>query len=201
MPTKFWETLYFTLVLCVIIFTRGNADRRSPLEVLTEKVPSISHLIKFGARCTVSLQHVAANSLRKRSEKVYIISIDTVNNGYDLYLSRTKTYLTSSNINNVDRIDISAAGELVDTLYMLDTMTSSTRSHAQSDFYRAIGTHTTIGPVSEGEESPDHVYSTTEPLADDSGINHKSRNLIVFTQTPTMMNQMSDERGGQRQRV
>ena len=177
MPTKFWETLYFTLVLCVIIFTRGNADRRSPLEVLTDKVPNVSHLLKFGARCTVRLQHVTAKSLRKRSEKAYILGIDTVNNGYNLYLPRTKTYLTSC-----DRIDISAAGELVNTLDTLDTMTSSTQSHTQGDFDRSIGTHTTLGPVSEREESPDQVYSTTEPLTDETDIDHVSQNLLPVTQ-------------------
>ena len=96
MPTKFWgDALIYASTMRKYLPTRGNSDRRSPLEVLTDKVPNISHLLKVGARFTVRLQHVTAKSLRKRSEKAYILGIDTVNNGYNIYLPRTKTYLTS----------------------------------------------------------------------------------------------------------
>ena len=43
--------------------TRGNADCRSPIEVVTGKVPDVSHLLEFGARCNVRLEHAVAKSL------------------------------------------------------------------------------------------------------------------------------------------
>ena len=45
--------------------TRGNVDRLSPLEVLTEKVPDEIYLLKVIDSCTVRLEHAVAKSLRK----------------------------------------------------------------------------------------------------------------------------------------
>ncbi|CAI5704871.1 unnamed protein product [Peronospora farinosa] len=177
MQTKFWgDAILYASTMRNYLPTRGNADRRSPLEVLTGKLPDVSHLLKFGARCTVRLEHAVAKSLRKRSEQAFILGIDPVNNGYNLYLPRTKTYLTSSNIQNVDHVDIDAAGDLVDTFDTLDAVPSTFHPQAQQMSDRAATTdalHKTT-PVSEGEPSPDHLDWTSEVSGSDDDDDFKT---------------------------
>ncbi|UIZ21898.1 hypothetical protein KXD40_008957 [Peronospora effusa] len=177
MQTKFWgDAILYASTMRNYLPTRGNADRRSPLEVLTGKVHDVSHLLKFGARCTVRLEHAVANLLRKRSEQAFIFGIDPVNNGYNLYLPRTKTYFTSSNIQNVDRVDTDAAGTLVDTFDTLDAVPSTFQPQDQHMYDRAATTnalHKTT-PVSEREPSPDHLDRTSEVSGSDDDDDFKT---------------------------
>ncbi|CAI5734513.1 unnamed protein product [Peronospora farinosa] len=156
--------------------TRGNADRRSPLEILTGKIPDVSHLLKYGARCIVRLEHAVAKSLRKCSEQAFILGIDPVNNGYNLYLPRTKTYVTSSNIQNVYCVDIDAAGDLVDTFDTLDVVPSTFQPHAQQMSDRAATTDDLYKttPVSEGKPSPDHLDRNSEVPGSDDDDDYKT---------------------------
>ncbi|OWZ06267.1 hypothetical protein PHMEG_00021500 [Phytophthora megakarya] len=50
--------------------TRANADHASPIEALTGKVPDVSYILRFGAKCMSNITHAAGKSARKQTEKV-----------------------------------------------------------------------------------------------------------------------------------
>ena len=115
---------YSTPALCAIISIRGNADRRSFLVVFMDNTPDVSHLIRFSTCCIVKLQHAVAKSLQKCFEKKFILEIDAVSNGYNLYLPRPIVFPTRFNIQNIVRVDSDASGDIFNTFDSLDAVPS-----------------------------------------------------------------------------
>ncbi|OWZ06851.1 Integrase, catalytic core protein [Phytophthora megakarya] len=107
LPQRYWgDAVTYASYIRNRVSTRANADYKSPLEVLTGKTPRVSHILRFGSKCTVHIHRKTARSLGKRAEKAVVVGISTTEKGYVLFLPRTKRFTTSPDIQNVDKLDI-----------------------------------------------------------------------------------------------
>ncbi|POM76510.1 Integrase catalytic core protein [Phytophthora palmivora] len=107
LPQRYWgDAVLYASYIRNRVTTRANADFKSPLAVLTGKQPRVSHILKFGSKCTVFLPCKTGRSLRKRAEKAIVLGISTTQKGYRLLIPRTKRFITSPDLQNIDKMDV-----------------------------------------------------------------------------------------------
>ncbi|GMF25153.1 unnamed protein product [Phytophthora fragariaefolia] len=107
LPQRYWgDAVLYASYIRNIVPTRANADYKSPIDVLTGKQPRVSHILKFGSKCTVFIPRKTGRSLQKRAEKAIILGVSTKQKGYRLLLPRTKKFVISPDVQNVDKLDV-----------------------------------------------------------------------------------------------
>ncbi|GMG15656.1 unnamed protein product [Phytophthora fragariaefolia] len=105
-PKRFWgDAVLYASYIRNYLPTRANADHASPIEALTGKVPDVSHILRFGAKCTNHITHATKKSAKKRAEKGVIIGIDSQKKAYHVFIPRTKCIIATTHIQNIDRLD------------------------------------------------------------------------------------------------
>ncbi|OWY99748.1 hypothetical protein PHMEG_00029202 [Phytophthora megakarya] len=116
LPQRFWgDAVLYASYIRNYLPTRVNEDHTSPIEALTGKVPDVSHILRFGAKCTSHITHAAGKSAKKRAEKGVVIGIDPKKKAYQVYTTRTKRIISTTHIQNIERLDPRAVGRYMDT--------------------------------------------------------------------------------------
>ena len=72
---------------------------------MKNKKPRLSHLVQFGSKCTVYLEHKSARSTKPKATKGIILGIYDVQKGYYVYLEESKTVITTKNVQNVYKLN------------------------------------------------------------------------------------------------
>ncbi|GMF43846.1 unnamed protein product [Phytophthora fragariaefolia] len=80
--------------------TRANKARRSPLEVLTGKAPSLSDVVAFGTTCTVR-HDPKKKMLMKRAVLGHVIGMDDITKGYRIYLPGDRIVVVTQHVENL----------------------------------------------------------------------------------------------------
>jgi hypothetical protein len=107
LPERYWgDAVLYASYIRNRVPSRANADYKFPIDVLTGKQPRVSHILKFGSKCTVFVPRKTGRSLHKRAEKAIILGVSTKQKGYQLLLPRTKKFVTSPDVQNVAKLDI-----------------------------------------------------------------------------------------------
>ena len=79
--------------------TRGNAGFVSPIFVLTDREPSISHILAFGTKCTVHT-HSKQRGIVKRAEIGRIVGIADDTKGYEVWIPRLSKIVITRDVRN-----------------------------------------------------------------------------------------------------
>ncbi|KAF0721313.1 hypothetical protein Ae201684_019178 [Aphanomyces euteiches] len=99
--TTFWShAVQYAAYIRNYVGTRSNADSRSPLEVLTQKAPRISHILEFGSICTVRV-HPTHTGIVRRAEVGRILGINATTKAYDVWIPRLTKILTTKDVMNI----------------------------------------------------------------------------------------------------
>ncbi|GMF80546.1 unnamed protein product [Phytophthora fragariaefolia] len=88
---------------------------RLPL-TLSGKWPSVSYILKFCSKCTSHIAHTTKRSVNKRAEKGVVIGIDLKKKAYRVLIPRTKRVISTTHIQNIDRLDSCAVGRYMDAV-------------------------------------------------------------------------------------
>ncbi|GMF61722.1 unnamed protein product [Phytophthora fragariaefolia] len=143
LPKRFWgDAVHYASYIRNYLPTRANADHASPIEALTGKVPDVSHILRFGAKCTNHIAHATKKSAKKRAEKGVIIGIDPQQKAYHVSIPRTKRIISTTHVQNIDRLDPRAVGRCMDAVTTDNiepetTQTSSAASKSGDDDQRS----------------------------------------------------------------
>ncbi|KAE9052590.1 Retrovirus-related Pol polyprotein from transposon TNT 1-94 [Phytophthora rubi] len=117
LPQRFWgDAVLYASYIRNYLPTRANADHASPIEALSGKRPSVSHILKFGSKCTSHIAHATKRSVKKRAEKGVVIGIDLNKKAYRVLIPRTKRVISTTHIQNIDRLDSRAVGRYMDAV-------------------------------------------------------------------------------------
>jgi transposase InsO family protein len=102
LPLTFWdEAAKYMAYILKRVSTRSNPGYKSPHEVLTGEKPSISHILRFGSKCTVAMPKGINSSLQKKAEEGFLVGIDEETKAYRVYVPRTKLIVVSKDIQNI----------------------------------------------------------------------------------------------------
>lgn len=94
-PKSFWSYGVLTATYLVNRLASRMLDFKSPLEVLQEKRPDISHLKVFGCTCFVHLQVIHRDKLDPRDVKYVFLGYSQTQKGYICYdVAAQKLYVT-----------------------------------------------------------------------------------------------------------
>ncbi|POM64985.1 Hypothetical protein PHPALM_19405 [Phytophthora palmivora] len=154
LPQRYWgDAVLYASYIRNRISTRANADYKSPLHVLTGKQPRVSHILRFGSKCTVHVQHKKGRSLAKKELKRLSSS-----KGYFLLLPRTNRFNTSPDVQNVNKLDIPSpeTAEVLNRLHEeednpQDKPASDSNTDSELDADTEEGVHEDHGrPISAG---------------------------------------------------
>uniref|UniRef100_A0AAV1U951 Reverse transcriptase Ty1/copia-type domain-containing protein n=1 Tax=Peronospora matthiolae TaxID=2874970 RepID=A0AAV1U951_9STRA len=84
--------------------TNSNAERMSPMKVLTDQTPSLGEIVVFGSPCTVYRDPKKKN-FAPRGQKGIIIGIDEETKGYRVYLPKDKVVVVSQHVQNIETLN------------------------------------------------------------------------------------------------
>ncbi|POM77477.1 Rve domain containing hypothetical protein, partial [Phytophthora palmivora] len=113
LPQRFWgDAVLYASYIRNYLPTRSNADHASPIEALSGKTPNVSHILRVPA---ISLMR-RKKSAKKRAEKGVIIGVDPQKKAYKVFIPRTKRIVSTTHIQNIDRLDARAVGRYMDAV-------------------------------------------------------------------------------------
>ena len=84
--------------------TRANANRASPLEVLTGKVPSLQDIVVFGSPCQV-WRDPFKRSLKAHTVSGYILGKNERTKVYKVLLRVNRSIVTTRHVTNIETLD------------------------------------------------------------------------------------------------
>ncbi|OWZ02712.1 Integrase, catalytic core protein [Phytophthora megakarya] len=117
LPQRLWgDAVLYTSYIRIYLPTRANTDHASPIEALKRNVPDVSHILRFGAKCTIHVAHSAKKSVKKRAEIGVVISVDSNKKAYHAFIPRNKRIISTTHIPNIDRLDTRAMGRYMDAV-------------------------------------------------------------------------------------
>jgi hypothetical protein len=110
-PKHFWSYGILTAVYLVNRLPSRVLEFKSPLEVLQNKVPDISHIKVFGCTCFMHLSATHRDKLNPRAIKCIFLGYSTTQKGYKCYDPLLKKLYVSRDVRFVEGTPYFTAGK------------------------------------------------------------------------------------------
>uniref|UniRef100_A0AAV1T3V6 Retroviral polymerase SH3-like domain-containing protein n=1 Tax=Peronospora matthiolae TaxID=2874970 RepID=A0AAV1T3V6_9STRA len=105
LPLNFWgDAVEYAAYILNRAPTNSNAERMSPMKVLTDQTPSLGEIVVFGSPCTVYRDPKKKN-FAPRGQKGIIIGIGEETKGYRVYLPKDKVVVVSQHVQNIETLN------------------------------------------------------------------------------------------------
>jgi hypothetical protein len=110
-PKHFWSYGILTVVYLVNRLPSRVLEFKSPLEVLQNKVPDISHIKVFGCTCFMHLSATHRDKLDPRASKCIFLGYSTTQKGYKCYDPLLKKLYVSRDVRFIEGTPYFTAGK------------------------------------------------------------------------------------------
>ncbi|CAI5729482.1 unnamed protein product [Peronospora destructor] len=98
--------------------TRANANRESPLELLTGQVPDLTDIVVFGSPCMV-FRDTKKKNFKRHAVRGYIIGKNDETKGYKVLLSKDRKVTTTRHISTIETLGAAANEQIRQALKKL----------------------------------------------------------------------------------
>ncbi|CAI5747547.1 unnamed protein product [Peronospora destructor] len=98
--------------------TRANANRASPLELLTGQVPDLTDIVVFGSPCMV-FRDTKKKNFERHAVRGYIIGKNDETKGYKVLLSKDRKVTTTRHISAIETLGAAANEQIRQALKKL----------------------------------------------------------------------------------
>jgi hypothetical protein len=106
LTTVFWgDAVLYACYVLNRMPTRANRGKKSPYEILTEKIPYVGDLVPFGAKCTVLVSHKTSGKKepwKPRALEGRILGKNEEMKGYRVFIVNKKEVVTSQHVKNIE---------------------------------------------------------------------------------------------------
>uniref|UniRef100_A0AAV1VHP2 Reverse transcriptase Ty1/copia-type domain-containing protein n=1 Tax=Peronospora matthiolae TaxID=2874970 RepID=A0AAV1VHP2_9STRA len=157
LPLNFWgDAVEYAAYILNRAPTNSNAERMSPMKVLTDQTPSLGEIVVFGSPCTVYRDPKKKN-FAPRGQKGIIIGIGEETKGYRVYLPKDKVVVISQHVQNIETLN-KTQNKQVQELY-LQNPTSLEDNDSARDQVQEEGGNTRYQDLEEATSRKDQTQN------------------------------------------
>jgi hypothetical protein len=104
MPIRFWgDAVKYAAYVLNRSPSRSNPGRKSPLEVLEGKAPSLTNIVTFGSTCMV-FRDSKGRTFGKRAVRGVILGVPEETKGYVIFLPKNKKAIVTQHVKYIETL-------------------------------------------------------------------------------------------------
>jgi len=112
LPLSFWgDAAEYAAYILNRSPSKGNPGSKSPMQMLTKRIPDISDIVAFGSPCTVH-RDTKNMSLGVRGKSAMIIGKSDEMKGYMVYLPKDRVVVVTQHVRNVETLTVTQNEQL-----------------------------------------------------------------------------------------